>query len=105
MKSRRAAIYARVSTTDQHPEVQLDPLREYAEARGFEIVAEHVDHGVSGAKESRPALDEMMAAARRRDLDVIVIVKLDRLARSVQHLVTVASELEALDVDLFSKVA
>jgi len=100
MKSRRAAIYARVSTTDQHPEVQLDPLREYAEARGFEIVEEHVDHGVSGAKGSRPALDEMMAAARRRDVDVIVLAKLDRLARSVQHLVELSLELKALGVDL-----
>jgi DNA invertase Pin-like site-specific DNA recombinase len=96
----RAAIYVRVSTTDQHPEVQLNPLREYAEARAFEIVAEHVDHGVSGAKASRPQLDEMMAAARRRDVDVIVIAKLDRLARSVQHLVELAGELKALGVDL-----
>jgi DNA invertase Pin-like site-specific DNA recombinase len=96
----RAAIYVRVSTTDQHPEAQLHPLREYAEARGFDVVDEYIDHGVSGAKDSRPALDRMMTAARRRDLDVIVTVKLDRLARSVQHLVGMASELEALGVDL-----
>lgn len=100
MTTLRAAIYVRVSTTDQHPEVQLNPLRDYSQARGFEVVAEHVDHGVSGAKASRPQLDKMMAAARRRDLDVIVIAKLDRLARSVQHLVSVASELESLGVDL-----
>ena len=97
---RRAALYARVSTTDQSPESQLDPLREYADSRGFEVADEYVDHGVSGSKAVRPALDSMMSAARRRDLDVIVIAKLDRLARSVRHLVTVASELEALDVDL-----
>jgi DNA invertase Pin-like site-specific DNA recombinase len=96
----RAAIYVRVSTTDQHPEAQLHPLREYAEARGFDVVDEYIDHGVSGAKDSRPALDRMMTAARRRDLDVIVTVKLDRIARSVQHLVGVASEFEALGVDL-----
>jgi DNA invertase Pin-like site-specific DNA recombinase len=99
-KKPRAAIYARVSTTDQHPEAQLDPLRDYAEARGFTIEAEYVDKGVSGVKANRPALDDLMAAARRRDLDVIVIAKLDRLARSVRHLVEVALEFKALGVDL-----
>lgn len=100
MTTLRAALYARVSTKDQHPEAQLGPLREYAEARGFDVVEEFIDHGVSGAKDSRPALDRMMVAARRRDLDVIVTVKLDRLARSVQHLVTIAGELASLNVDL-----
>jgi len=99
-KQHRAALYARVSTTDQHPDAQIDPLREYAEARGFEIADEFIDHGVSGAKGSRPALDEMMTSARRRDIDVIVIAKLDRLARSVQHLVELSGELQALGVDL-----
>jgi DNA invertase Pin-like site-specific DNA recombinase len=96
----RAALYARVSTKDQNPEAQLHPLREYAEARGFAVTGEFIDHGVSGSKGSRPALDAMMKAARRRDLDVVVTVKLDRLARSVQHLVTIASEFEMLGVDL-----
>jgi DNA invertase Pin-like site-specific DNA recombinase len=89
-----------VSTKEQHPEAQLHPLRDYAKARGFEVVEEFIDHGVSGAKDSRPALDAMLTAARRRDLDVIVTVKLDRLARSVQHLVTIAGELASLNVDL-----
>ncbi len=65
VKTCRAAIYVRVSTKDQNPEAQLGPLREYAQARGFDVVAEYIDHGVSGAKESRPALDETMAAASR----------------------------------------
>jgi DNA invertase Pin-like site-specific DNA recombinase len=99
-KQHRAALYARVSTTDQHPEAQIHPLRGYTEARGFEIAGEFIDHGVSGAKDSRPALDDMMTAARRRDIDVIVIAKLDRLARSVQHLVELSGELQALGVDL-----
>jgi DNA invertase Pin-like site-specific DNA recombinase len=85
---------------DQNPETQLHPLREYTTSRGFNVVDEFIDHGVSGTKDSRPALDRMMAAARRRDLDVIVIAKLDRLARSVRHLVNVAEELQALGVDL-----
>jgi len=97
---RRVALYCRVSTTEQNPEAQLHPLREYAGARGLRIVGEYVDHGVSGAKDRRPALDRMLSAAGRRDLDMVVVAKLDRLARSVRHLVTVASELEALGVDL-----
>jgi DNA invertase Pin-like site-specific DNA recombinase len=99
-KKRRAALYARVSTAGQRPEVQLSPLRKHSQARGFEIAAEYVDHGVSGAKASRPQLDKMLAAARARDVDVIVIAKLDRLARSVRHLVELSGELEALGVDL-----
>lgn len=96
---RRAGLYVRVSTRDQEPETQLAPLRDFATARGWSAV-EFVDFGVSGAKARRPALDAMMAAARARQIDVIAIVRLDRLARSVAHLVSVAAELEALGVDL-----
>src|SRR5215470_11112940 len=95
----RAALYARVSTTDQTPENQLAALRAFAAARGWQDV-EHVDHGISGAKERRPALDAMMAAARKRKIDIIACVRLDRLARSTHHLLTMARELEALGVDL-----
>jgi DNA invertase Pin-like site-specific DNA recombinase len=95
----RAAIYARVSTQDQTPDNQLLPLRAFVAARGW-TVAEYVDHGISGAKESRPALDAMLKAARRRQVDVIVVTKLDRLARSVHHLLSVSRELEALGVGL-----
>ena len=82
--SPRVGIYARVSTTDQAPENQLLPLRAFAAARGW-TATEYVDHGVSGAKERRPALDALLAAARTRKIDVVVCVKLDRLARSVHH--------------------
>jgi len=95
----RAAIYARVSTQEQTPENQLLPLRAFASARGWDAV-EYVDHGVSGAKERRPSVDAMLKAARGRKLDVIVVTKLDRLARSVHHLLSVAKELEALGVNL-----
>lgn len=96
---RQAALYSRVSTSDQDPENQLGPLRSYANARGW-TVTEFVDHGVSGSKDRRPALDAMMAAVRGRRVDVVVLTKLDRLARSTHHLVTLAKELEALGVDL-----
>ena len=95
----RAAIYSRVSTQDQTPDNQLLPLRAFVAARGW-TSTEYVDHGVSGAKESRPALDAMLKAARSRKVDVIVVTKLDRLARSVHHLLSVAKELEALGVGL-----
>ncbi len=97
---RRVAIYCRVSTLEQRPEIQRDALRSYAHSRGLEIVGEYVDHGVSGARDRRPALDSMLADARRRRFDAVACVKLDRLARSVRHLTTLASELEALGIDL-----
>ena len=96
----RLATYSRVSTGDQTVAPQLDALRQYAAARGLEIVQEFVDHGVSGSKDRRPALDEMMAQAKRREFDAIAVVKLDRLARSVRHLTTLAAEFEALGIDL-----
>lgn len=95
----RLALYARVSTSDQSVEPQLDALRGYAVARGAEAL-EYIDAGVSGAKDRRPALDRLMADARRRRFDVLVVVKLDRLARSVRHLTRLAGDLEALGVGL-----
>jgi DNA invertase Pin-like site-specific DNA recombinase len=97
--SRRVGLYCRVSTTGQTVENQQLALRAFAEARGWTIT-EFVDHGVSGAREKRPALDALLAAARSRRVDVVACVKLDRLARSVSHLVTLAKELEVLGVDL-----
>jgi len=96
----RVALYARVSTTEQHPEIQLHALRAYATARGLEVAQEYVDHGVSGATARRVALDRLLADARRRRFDVLAVVKLDRLARSVRHLTTLAADFEALGVDL-----
>lgn len=96
----RVALYARVSTIEQRPDVQIEPLRIYAAARGFEVVGEYVDHGVSGSKTRRPALDRLLADARRRRFDAVACVKLDRLARSVHHLTAMGQELSALGVDL-----
>ncbi len=95
----RLAVYARVSTSDQSVEPQLFALRGYARDRGVEAV-EYVDEGVSGAKDRRPALDRLLADARRRRFDVVAVVKLDRLARSVRHLTALAGELDALGVGL-----
>ena len=98
----RVALYARVSTDEQTVAPQLDALREYARARGLEVVDEYADQGVSGSKDRRLALDEMMAKAKRRNFDAVAVVKLDRLGRSLHHLLTLLGELEALGVDLIA---
>jgi len=101
MKQDKVALYARVSTDDQRADLQLDALRQYAEKRGLTVNREYVDH-ISGAKASRPALDEMLTDARRGRFDAVVVWKIDRLGRSVAHLLTVLSELEALGVAFVS---
>lgn len=99
----RAAIYARVSTfTGQSPQMQLDVLREYAARRELEIVAEFVDHGVSGTRDHRPELDRLMGAARRRAFDAVLVYRFDRFARGVRHLVTALDEFQALGVEFVS---
>ena len=100
---KRAALYARVSTSDkgQDPETQLRQLRKYAADRGFTVAGEFVDQA-SGRTEDRPAYQGMMQAIRRREVDVLVVFRLSRLARSLRALVTLSAELEALGVDLVS---
>ncbi len=93
------ALYARVSTRDQHPDAQLAELRAYARRRGAEAV-EYVDHGLSGANDQRPALDALVTAVSRREVGAVVVTKLDRIARSVRHLTQLAADLEELDVAL-----
>ena len=97
----RAAVYARVSTLDQEPENQLQELRRYLQARGWPAV-EYVDRGVSGAKDRRPALDQLISDARRRRFDVVVCWRLDRLGRNLKHLITLLEELQALGVAFVS---
>jgi DNA invertase Pin-like site-specific DNA recombinase len=99
----RVAIYARVSTLNgQDPEMQLREMREYAVRRGWELAGEYIDHGVSGAKESRPELNRLMQDARQRRFDAVAVWKLDRFARSLKMLVVSLAELEALGVAFVS---
>ena len=98
----KAAIYARVSTLDQQPENQLAELRRYVAARGWDAAVEYVDHGVSGSKDRRPALDRLVKDARRRKFDVLVTWKLDRLGRNLKHLITLLEDLQALGVAFVS---
>jgi len=99
----QVALYARVSTLNgQDPELQLAELREYAGRRGWQIVEEFTDQGISGCKESRPALNRLMADAYRRRFDAVLVWKIDRFGRSLKHLVNALAELAALGVAFIS---
>ena len=102
-KRRRAAIYARVSTDGQTTDNQLRELRATADRHGWQIVEEFVDRGISGAKgrEKRSAFDKLWKGAERKDFDVVMVWAVDRLGRSLQHLVEFLSELHAKRIDLF----
>jgi len=99
---KRCALYARVSTADQSPQMQVDALREYAERRGLVIQDEFIDVGVSGAKATRPELDRLMNAARKRAVDVVLVYRFDRMARSTTHLLRVLEEFTSLGVEFIS---
>ena len=99
----RVALYARVSTQNgQNPGTQLVELREYASHRGWQSAGVYVDAGVSGAEDSRPSLNRLMAHAHQRRFDAILAWKIDRFGRSLKHLVTAIAELEALGVTFVS---
>ena len=98
---KRAALYMRVSTLDQHPETQLHDLRQMAAQRGYEIVHEYTDR-ISGAKATRPRLDQMMADARRGRFYIVLVWASDRIARSVKHFLDVLDELNRLGIEYVS---
>lgn len=100
--AQRVAVYARVSTAGQEVENQLHDLREYAKRRGWTVEEEYLDVGVSGTKESRPALDRLLDAARKGKIDVLLVWRLDRLGRSMKHLVLLLDELRTLGVGFAS---
>ncbi len=101
--TKRVAIYARVSTTQQTVQNQLDALREVASRSGYSIVEEFVDEGISGAKGrvDRPALDRMLRDCAKRRFDMVMVWDISRLGRSLQNLIEVMNELQSLKVDLF----
>ena len=102
-RPRRIALYARVSTSHQTVENQLAELREIAHRQGWSIVAELSDEGISGSKgrDKRPAFDQLLKRATRREFDLIMVWAIDRLGRSIQHLVGFMNELQSLRVDLY----
>jgi DNA invertase Pin-like site-specific DNA recombinase len=100
----KTAIYARVSTGNgaQSPEMQIRELREYCKRRGWKIAREYVDVGISGAKEKRPALDNLLADAHLRHFDAVVVWKFDRFARSVSHLLRALETFKSLGIEFVS---
>src|SRR6266568_6208039 len=100
---KRAALYVRVSTVDQHPETQLHELRTFAAQRGLQIVGEYTDHGFSGTRARRPELDRMMEDARRHRFDVLLVWSCDRLARSTKHLLQTLDELSGFGIQFLSQ--
>jgi DNA invertase Pin-like site-specific DNA recombinase len=98
----KCAIYSRVSTSDQNVDMQMDELRAYCQRRGFEVAEEYIDRGISGAKESRPALNRLLAGARQRQFDAILVYRYDRFARSLRQLVNALGEFEALGIHFIS---
>jgi len=99
--AKRAVIYTRVSTGDQHAETQLYDLRELAKQRRYEIVHEYTDT-ISGAKSKRPGLDQLLADARRHRFDVVLVAAFDRVARNVRHFLEVLDELSHLGIAFVS---
>ncbi len=100
-KAKTVALYARVSTLDQNCDLQLADLRRYVSQR-FSSAYEYVDQGVSGAQRRRPALDKLMADARKRMFDVVLVWKFDRFARSLKHLMDSLEEFGTLGIDFVS---
>jgi DNA invertase Pin-like site-specific DNA recombinase len=100
----RVAIYARVSTVNHGQDVGLQTreLRQFVEARGWNVAGEYIDSGVSGAKDSRPELNRLMADAHRRRFDVVCVWRFDRFARSVSHLLRTLETFKALRIDFVS---
>jgi DNA invertase Pin-like site-specific DNA recombinase len=90
---KKAAIYARISTSDQRIESQLYDLRKLATQRGFEITREYCDRGISGSKARRPGLDSMMNDARRGEFSVVIVAAFDRIARSTKNFLEIVDEL------------
>jgi len=99
--AKRAAIYTRVSCSDQHPETQLYDLRELAKQRRYEILHEYTDT-ISGSKSKRPGLDQLLADARRHRFDIVLVAAFDRVARSVRHFLEVLDELNHMGIEFVS---
>src|SRR5215470_7238909 len=101
-QQKRAVIYGRVSTEEQSVDMQVSELTDYAERRGWLLVGQYLDRGVSGSKESRPALNQLMNDARQRRFDILLVWKIDRFGRSLKHLVNSLAELEDLGIAFVS---
>ena len=100
---KKCALYARVSTVEQRVQSQVYDLRQLAQQRGFEVVAEYIDEGISGTKARRPGLDALMTDARKRKFSVVLVAAFDRMARSTKHFLQVIDEFDSLGIEFVSR--
>ena len=100
---KKCALYARVSTLEQRVQSQVYDLRQLAQQRGFEVVAEYIDEGISGTKARRPGLDALMTDARKRKFSVVLVAAFDRMARSTKHFLQVIDEFDSLGIEFVSR--
>jgi DNA invertase Pin-like site-specific DNA recombinase len=98
----RTALYLRVSTADQRPDLQYDGLRAYAEQVGLEVMQDYLDVAISGRREGRPQLNALMSAVRSHEIDCVLVWKFDRFARSTRHLLAALEEFNHLGVRFVS---
>lgn len=98
----RTALYLRVSTPDQKPDLQYDGLRGYAERAGLQVVGDYCDHAISGRRKGRPQLGALMTSVRNHEVDCVLVWKFDRFARSTRHLLTALEEFDHLGVRFIS---
>lgn len=100
----RTALYARVSTTDKGQDVgmQVSEFQEFCSRRNWTIVDQYIDAGISGSKERRPQLDRLMADARKRKFDAVLVYRFDRFARSMRQLVNALAEFQSLGIEFIS---
>jgi len=98
----KIAIYTRVSTQDQSVDMQITDLRRYCDQRSLEVYKEYSDQGISGVKDKRPALDELMDDAKKKKFDAVLCWRFDRFARSTKHLITALEEFRHLNIDFIS---
>ena len=102
MVNKKVAVYVRVSTKDQSVDMQLNDLERYSKERGLNVFKVFQGNGVSGTKETRPALNDLMNDARKRKFDMVLVWRFDRFARSTKHLVTALYEFRNLGIDFIS---
>ena len=99
----KCVLYARCSTLlNQDPENQLVPLRQVAKARGFEVVEEFLDHGVSGTRESRPGLSKLQKSAMRGEFSIVMVAALDRIGRNTKHILQLMDDFTSYGVAIVS---
>lgn len=98
----KVAVYARVSTDEQSPDAQLRDLREYVRNRGWELVTEFVDVGESGSKDVRPAWSELWMQLRQRKFNILLVSALDRIGRSINHVIKILATIEEQHITLIS---